>query len=92
MEKLQSQISLFQVAEINVIYNPKFKSSERPNLIVSENMKQPIIRIGLCRTKNGFIEEFFKFTLYCGKISKIGIILQNLLPHEYMHFFNHSSK
>ncbi len=29
MEKLQSQMSLFQVAEINVTYRPKFKASER---------------------------------------------------------------
>ena len=32
MEKLQSQISLFQVAEINVTYKPKFKASERPKV------------------------------------------------------------
>lgn len=30
MEKLQNQISLFQVSEINVTYKPKFKASERP--------------------------------------------------------------
>ncbi len=37
MEKLQSQISMFQVAEINIVYRPKFKASERP---VVSNSKQ----------------------------------------------------
>ena len=38
MEKLQSQISLFQVAEINVSYKPKFKSSERPKVSSSKEV------------------------------------------------------
>lgn len=38
MEKLQSQISLFQVAEINVSYKPKFKSSERPKVNSSKEV------------------------------------------------------
>ncbi len=38
MEKLQSQISLFQVAEINVTYKPKFKASERPTISSSKDV------------------------------------------------------
>nr|MBC7613268.1 hypothetical protein [Pseudopedobacter sp.] len=30
MEKLNQTINLFQVAEINLSYNTKFKNSERP--------------------------------------------------------------
>jgi DNA repair protein RadC len=37
MEKLQSPISMFQVAEINIVYRPNFKVSERP---VVSNSKQ----------------------------------------------------
>ena len=38
MEKQQNQISLFQVSEINVIYKPKFKASERPAITSSKNV------------------------------------------------------
>lgn len=38
MEKLQNQISLFQVAEINVTYRPKFKASERPKIGSSKDV------------------------------------------------------
>ena len=37
MEKLQNQVSLFQVSEIEVIYRPKFKSSERPKICSSKD-------------------------------------------------------
>lgn len=36
MEK-QHQISLFQVAEINISYTPKFKASERPKVTSSQD-------------------------------------------------------
>ncbi|MBC8053825.1 MAG: JAB domain-containing protein [Sphingobacteriaceae bacterium] len=38
MEKLQNQISLFQVAEINISYRPKFKASERPKVSSSKDL------------------------------------------------------
>ncbi|MDB5013589.1 MAG: repair protein [Daejeonella sp.] len=38
MEKLQNQISMFQVSEINVIYRPKFKASERPAVKTSKDV------------------------------------------------------
>lgn len=38
MEKLQNQISLFQVSEINVTYRPKFKASERPKVSTSKEV------------------------------------------------------
>ncbi|MBC7913573.1 MAG: JAB domain-containing protein [Pyrinomonadaceae bacterium] len=38
MEKLQNQISLFQVAEINITYRPKFKASERPKVSSSKDL------------------------------------------------------
>lgn len=38
MEKLQIQFSLFQVAEINVTYKPKFKASERPAISSSKDV------------------------------------------------------
>ena len=38
MEKLTNQISLFQVAEINVSYKPKFKASERPKVSTSKEV------------------------------------------------------
>jgi len=38
MEKLQNQISLFQVSEIEVTYRPKFKSSERPRISCSKDI------------------------------------------------------
>jgi len=38
MEKLPSQISLFQVSEINVTYRPKFKASERPSVKTSKDV------------------------------------------------------
>ncbi len=37
MEKFQSQISMFQVSEINVSYRPKFKASERPVISSSQD-------------------------------------------------------
>lgn len=37
MEKLQNQISMFQVSEINVSYRPKFKISERPTITNSRD-------------------------------------------------------
>lgn len=37
MEKLQNQISLYQVSEINVTYRPKFKASERPAISTSRD-------------------------------------------------------
>ena len=37
MEKLQSQISMFQVSEINVSYRPKFKASEMPVISSSQD-------------------------------------------------------
>ncbi|MEJ6979768.1 JAB domain-containing protein [Pedobacter sp. P351] len=37
MEKLQNQISIFQVSEINVSYRPKFKASERPTISSSKD-------------------------------------------------------
>ena len=40
MEKLKSQISLFQVSEIQVSYRPKFKASERPKVSTSEEVYQ----------------------------------------------------
>lgn len=38
MEKLQNQISLFQVSEINVTYRPKFKATERPKVSTSKEV------------------------------------------------------
>jgi DNA repair protein RadC len=38
MEKLQGQISLFQVAEINITYRPKFRASERPKASCSKDL------------------------------------------------------
>ena len=38
MEKLQTQISLFQVSEISVTYKPKFKASERPKIESSKDV------------------------------------------------------
>ena len=38
MEKLSSQIALFQVAEITVSYQPKFKASERPTVSSSKDV------------------------------------------------------
>jgi DNA repair protein RadC len=38
MKKLQNQISLFQVSEIEVIYRPKFKASERPKIACSKDI------------------------------------------------------
>jgi DNA repair protein RadC len=38
MEKLQNQISLFQVAEINITYRPKFRASERPKASCSKDL------------------------------------------------------
>lgn len=38
MEKLQNQISLFQVSEIDVTYRPKFKASERPQVLTSKEV------------------------------------------------------
>lgn len=38
MEKLQSQISLFQVSEINITYKPNFKASERPSIASSKDV------------------------------------------------------
>ncbi|MEJ6979419.1 JAB domain-containing protein [Pedobacter sp. P351] len=38
MEKLQSQISLFQVSEINISYKPKFKACERPQISCSKDL------------------------------------------------------
>jgi DNA repair protein RadC len=38
MEKLQNQISLFQVAEINITYRPKFKACERPQISSSKDL------------------------------------------------------
>lgn len=37
MEKLQNQISLFQVSEIEVSYKPNFKASERPAIASSKD-------------------------------------------------------
>lgn len=37
MKKLQNQISLFQVSEINVTYKPKFKASQRPAISTSKD-------------------------------------------------------
>jgi len=37
MEKLQNQISLFQVSEIEVSYKPKFKATERPKITQSKD-------------------------------------------------------
>ncbi|MDB5012697.1 MAG: repair protein [Daejeonella sp.] len=37
MEKLQNQISMFQVSEISVVYRPKFKASERPKISSSRD-------------------------------------------------------
>jgi DNA repair protein RadC len=38
MEKLLSQITLFEVAEITVSYQPKFKASERPTVSSSKDV------------------------------------------------------
>jgi DNA repair protein RadC len=38
MEKLQNQISLFQVSEINISYKPKFKACERPRVSCSRDL------------------------------------------------------
>jgi len=38
MEKLQNQISLFQVSEIEVSYRPNFKAIERPKITKSQDM------------------------------------------------------
>ena len=38
MEKLQNQISLFQVSEIEVSYRPNFKASERPMITSSKDI------------------------------------------------------
>lgn len=44
MEKLQNQISLFQVSEINVTYKPKFKASERPKIASSKDVYNILIQ------------------------------------------------
>ncbi|WP_026898834.1 JAB domain-containing protein [Daejeonella oryzae] len=44
MEKQQNQISLFQVSEINVVYKPKFKASERPAITSSKNVYEILIQ------------------------------------------------
>jgi len=38
MEKLQNQMSLYQLSEINVTYRPKFKASERPQVSTSQEV------------------------------------------------------
>ncbi|HEY0056924.1 MAG TPA: JAB domain-containing protein [Pedobacter sp.] len=38
MEKLQSQISLFQVSEISISYKPTFKACERPQVSSSRDI------------------------------------------------------
>jgi DNA repair protein RadC len=38
MEKLQDQISLFQVSEISISYKPKFKACERPQVSSSRDI------------------------------------------------------
>lgn len=38
MEKLPNQITLFQVAEITVSYQPKFKASEKPTVSSSKDV------------------------------------------------------
>lgn len=38
MEKLLNQISLFQVSEIELVYRPKFKASERPKVCGSNDV------------------------------------------------------
>ena len=38
MEKLQNQISLFQVSEINISYRPKFKACERHQVSTSSDL------------------------------------------------------
>ena len=38
MEKLQNQMSFYQVSEINVTYRPKFRASERPQVSTSQEV------------------------------------------------------
>ena len=38
MEKLQNQVSMYHVSEINVTYRPKFKASERPKVSTSKEV------------------------------------------------------
>jgi DNA repair protein RadC len=57
MEKLQDQISLFQVSEISVVYTPKFKASERPRVTSSKEV-YGILFNNWDLNKIGFQEQF----------------------------------
>lgn len=57
MEKLQDQISLFQVSEISVVYTPKFKASERPKVTSSKEV-YGILYNNWDLNKIGFQEQF----------------------------------
>jgi len=57
MEKLQDQISFFQVSEISVVYTPKFKVSERPRVTSSKEV-YGILFNNWDLNKIGFQEQF----------------------------------
>lgn len=57
MEKLQSQISLFQVSEIQVSYKPKFKASERPSVAGSKDVYNILFNNWDCN-KLELLEQF----------------------------------
>jgi len=57
MEKLQTQISLFQVSEIEVSYRPKFKASERPQITCSKDLHN-ILYENWDMNKIEFVEQF----------------------------------
>lgn len=57
MEKLTSQISMFQVAEVEVTYRPNFKASERPKITCSKDIYE-ILFNNWNLNKLEFIEQF----------------------------------
>lgn len=57
MEKLQDQISLFQVSEIDVSYRPKFKVSERPRVTCSKDIYE-ILFNNWDLNKLEYVEQF----------------------------------
>jgi DNA repair protein RadC len=57
MEKLQSQISLFQVSEISISYKPNFKACERPQVCSSKDIHS-ILYHNWDQNKIEFQEQF----------------------------------
>lgn len=57
MEKLQNQISLFQVSEIEVSYRPKFKASERPRITCSKDIYE-VLYYNWDMNRLEYVEQF----------------------------------